>query len=491
MVKLLIQNPNTQWKNLCALVVLSLTAFNLSLLSRSQTDFLTAYRLSFGTDLWTDPVLVDDDFLIDKVREDPIPNPPLADGATTMASCLFIMDDNHRLVEWMAYHYYVLPLRYLIVAVDPRSRTSPTLVLNRWRAMGVHVLEWGEEDIWIGKEIITSFQDGFPLERQVQFYDTCSKQAKVDNRTWVTYHDTDEFIVYSHKGGEDHDEWEKLAEEEHQASKQRNKDRLHPTQLPPTTAEEGGMIRYFQREAAAGHEFFNRTCFSCVRLLYGGLDDHPNYAKNQLDDETNALLSGVVDPDRLDTIRYNQHALRNDRSANGLSKAIMDVSRIDFYAHKFTGVHRPIPELCPNPYLWAHESLLTVNHYIGTWEAYSFRDDSRRGGIRDYEKYQSKLSRIQDRTETVIVPWIGGFVRSVGREKARELLQGTGLPRDYQNTLTTEWGNTTSHWDAVDQALNTTMHGGTSTKNAVVPANQPGSNETTTTTSNHLEAGGV
>lgn len=48
--------------------------------------------------------------------EDPIPNPPVpADGYSTFSSCLLVMDDNHRLTEWLAYHYHVLPLRYMVV----------------------------------------------------------------------------------------------------------------------------------------------------------------------------------------------------------------------------------------------------------------------------------------------------------------------------------------------------------------------------------------
>jgi len=35
-----------------------------------------------------------------------------------LAACLVIKDDNDRLVEWIAYHYQVLPLRFLVVGVD-------------------------------------------------------------------------------------------------------------------------------------------------------------------------------------------------------------------------------------------------------------------------------------------------------------------------------------------------------------------------------------
>lgn len=42
------------------------------------------------------------------------------------------MDDNHPLIEWIAYHYYTLKLRYLVVAVDSNSKTTPDEILQRW-----------------------------------------------------------------------------------------------------------------------------------------------------------------------------------------------------------------------------------------------------------------------------------------------------------------------------------------------------------------------
>jgi hypothetical protein len=41
-----------------------------------------------------------------------------ADGHSTFSSCLLVMDDNHRLAEWLAYHYHVLPLRYMVVGTS-------------------------------------------------------------------------------------------------------------------------------------------------------------------------------------------------------------------------------------------------------------------------------------------------------------------------------------------------------------------------------------
>jgi hypothetical protein len=52
------------------------------------------------------------------------------------SACLLVMDDNHYLIEWLVYHYQSLPLKRLIVGVDLRSQTSPTMVLDRYRQRG-------------------------------------------------------------------------------------------------------------------------------------------------------------------------------------------------------------------------------------------------------------------------------------------------------------------------------------------------------------------
>ena len=51
----------------------------------------------------------------------------------SFAGCLLTRDDNQLLVEWIAYHYHVMPLRRLIIAVDPASVTSVYPVTNRWK----------------------------------------------------------------------------------------------------------------------------------------------------------------------------------------------------------------------------------------------------------------------------------------------------------------------------------------------------------------------
>ena len=62
-----------------------------------------------------------------------------------LAACLLVNDENPRLPEWLAYHYHILPLRALIITVDPSSRSSPIDILDRWKGM-IDVTIWDERD---------------------------------------------------------------------------------------------------------------------------------------------------------------------------------------------------------------------------------------------------------------------------------------------------------------------------------------------------------
>lgn len=61
-----------------------------------------------------------------------------------LSACLLVNDENPRMPEWLAYHWLVLPLRSLIVAVDPASRHDPKDILMQWKEMGVEVDIWND-----------------------------------------------------------------------------------------------------------------------------------------------------------------------------------------------------------------------------------------------------------------------------------------------------------------------------------------------------------
>ena len=63
----------------------------------------------------------------------------------SFSACLLVMDENFRLQEWIAYAYFTLRLRYIVVTVDPRSKQLPTKVLDLFRSeLNMTILEWSK-----------------------------------------------------------------------------------------------------------------------------------------------------------------------------------------------------------------------------------------------------------------------------------------------------------------------------------------------------------
>jgi hypothetical protein len=377
--------------------------------------------------------------------EEPIPNiEPPADGNRTFASCMLVMDDNHRLAEWIAYHYHVLPLRYMVVAIDPRSQTSPTWLLNRWRKMGVYIEVWSDKDFWQRDDLqLKPIPDNAVLQikrdrhrgRQKFFYRSCLKYLKERNRTWVALHDSDEYLVYNHAGGEKFEAWEEKMQQRHEksaAATVAGSQRVHPAHTPPTTAQEGAMLDYIRHEQAAGLHYFQSPCIGVPRLSFGATESTRRERRHD--------VPVGFDPELLDTLRWRNHAPRNDFVKNALGKVIMDVSRIDVAASPyFMSLHRPIKTICTAPWHNEWESGLRINHYLGSWESYSFRDDSRRGNERSLEQWEYKATTQSDLADDNIRPWLQGFVQTHGTRRAQKLLQDAGLPKNYRNKNDTKW----------------------------------------------------
>jgi len=372
-----------------------------------------------------------------------IPNPILPkDGTTHFSACLLVMDDNPRLAEWLAYHYHVLPLRYLIVAVDPRSQTSPTFLLNRWRRQGMVVEEWADHDFWqtknsTGKEPSRALDErtaDFQAKRdrhrgrQKYFYRTCLERMQAQNRSWVTLNDSDEYLVYNHAGGDDFASWQEHMQKRHEASSVHGSEpRMQPSMVPPTTGEEGRMIRYIEHERAAGLAYYQSPCIGVPRLQFGTGESSEMAVRARVPDSVADVAHS------LDTLQWRKHATRNDFIKNALGKVILDVSRLPLVAELpyFTSLHRPIKKLCPAPWNNEWESGLRINHYLGSWAAYSFRDDSRRGGERSREQWEYKAEQNQDQSDDIIRPWLTGFVKKHGPEQTKALLKDAGVPKHY------------------------------------------------------------
>lgn len=71
-------------------------------------------------------------------------------------------------------------------------------------------------------------------------------------------------------------------------------------------------------------------------------------------------------------------------------------------------------------------SFFRVNHYLDSFEAYSYRNDARAGKRQCKSCYDEKGREAAKQMDDDIRPWLKGFVDSVGHEKAKLLLAGAG-----------------------------------------------------------------
>lgn len=115
-----------------------------------------------------------------------------------VSACLLFNDDTHFLIEWMAYHWTTLPLRRLIVAIDPLSQTNPTTILRRWESF-MNISIW-EDDFYFNRfhrsSILRSAADvndtstiliNTHRQRQKMFYLQCMRNLKDEGQHWTAF----------------------------------------------------------------------------------------------------------------------------------------------------------------------------------------------------------------------------------------------------------------------------------------------------------------
>lgn len=319
----------------------------------------------------------------------------------SFAACLLVMDENPRLNEWLAYHYYTLPLRHLVLAADPRSKTSANDILDKWRPF-INITVWKDDDYMEGKWLARAKKSMHPnfnntndeatkihRQRQARFIESCSHRFKKANRTWVAYHDTDEYVVLdSHK--------------------------VNNTQA--LMREPGSILRFVKelREKDPNNTHFSKPCISLPRTTFGAIEStHEEMTKD---------VPPYVDAKQFNTLRF-RHSAAHNSDANGPPKGIADVSLMPSN-HKHFAVHRPLGHLCSSK--WVQETFLNVHHYIGSWELYSYRQNDARAEGRTKAKWEKKSRHKQKMNNDDTRPWIKGFTDWEPAHK--HLLQDTGPP---------------------------------------------------------------
>jgi hypothetical protein len=290
----------------------------------------------------------------------------------TFAACLLIKDDNDILNEWIAYHYHVLNLRFIIVATDPFSQTSPSEVLEQWRQPPFYmsIVEWKDQDympeyflqgkydqvpsflpahlhknpkssVWHKHQLKTNPDDETVVKnisvkeikedlvhinnhrfRQATFVSHCFRLFQQQQRhTWVIHIDTDEYMVIN--------------------PRLRARPRAVKGVPLPTIPHAGSVVQFLQDM----YEFYPKrllpSCLMMPTILFGATENY-----------NATLLAKLPSPHlwnrtRFESLRWTYHADLKEGIANGLQKAIVDVSTLPddhpiFVTQLIKSVHQPL-----------------------------------------------------------------------------------------------------------------------------------------------------
>mmetsp|Transcript_25628 Transcript_25628/g.56095 ORF Transcript_25628/g.56095 Transcript_25628/m.56095 type:complete len:509 (+) Transcript_25628:112-1638(+) len=342
------------------------------------------------------------------------------------ACCLLIKDSNSWLTEWIAYHILVLPMKELIVAVDPHSVQSPLSILRRFNAstsgLDLDITLWHDEDYLadVINEMPLYPPLGAPphlwtdrirqryLFRQNIFMSRCLAEIQrrrssggergENGAEWVFLHDVDEFITF-HRDGIN----------------------VLGKELMPQYGE-GTILDYIK---ATQHDtksiFYSEPCLPIPRLLFG--------SKESSKEQISSNVPPGFDPLQFNTLRYRHHVSEGSPSLSGFVKPIINVRRSsrDAFDVPATDPHCPyhkVGQICRNYTIMHHlkgydDSPLIMNHYVGSWEAFSF-------GRKWFLERFNETKEVSGGQKDEIRPWLSAFVGRFGSAKAAMLLEGAG-----------------------------------------------------------------
>uniref|UniRef100_A0A7S3VFB4 Glycosyl transferase 64 domain-containing protein n=1 Tax=Chaetoceros debilis TaxID=122233 RepID=A0A7S3VFB4_9STRA len=333
----------------------------------------------------------------------------------SFAACILIMDDNHRLIEWLAYHYHTMPLRRVIVMIDPRSKTSPLPVLNRWE-------KYMKMDLWSDNDLFTveELKDRADKEmiknhrsRQRAFNVKCLTTLKEEGAKWTLMTDVDEYTRINPRALD-------------------SSEGIYQTDIAPMQlSEPGSILKMLNKGVDLNDERLHaqewKACIPVSRVQLSGTESSDEEVNNKFPKE----LEPTILAKDFDTFRWRYSGVDTITAKDGVlpGKTFIDVSSIpDSEMWRLIGdPHRPIDKLCKGGNVWlnTNETMFVADHILGTLESYSLRDDSRffdRVLTWQQRKEVGGLTDLHDELR----PWLSGFIDTMGIGESRRLLANVG-----------------------------------------------------------------
>jgi hypothetical protein len=375
-------------------------------------------------------------------------NPPPTNR--TMNACLFIMDDTIRLVEWLAYHYTVLPLGHLIVAIDPKSKRINQInqILEMWREYitidafyndtfltldpydGWGRAIWAKNDRprgWFKNKDGYTYRSQAHKRRQNFFTSFCFGDLyEKKKRDWTLLTDTDEFVTFNYRdpGTEDATRYDSIT-----SFKSKDEvDRERASNLPirdllPNLTQHVTIAQHL----AAYEKVWSTTEQQTPRCLRV-----PGLTFSSHESNSSIIASDVpkgFDGSTLMTLRQRQHAAKD----GSFSKAMLNLKTATgkdwFQFGSVLNVHTPNRRMCGRTSKQGFSgsgadyisSLFRIHHYkAGTIESYLERAGDWRGGGLWRFYFDRNMEPVGENSD--LTPWFKWFVTKVGIDSANQLL---------------------------------------------------------------------
>jgi len=162
----------------------------------------------------------------------------------------------------------------------------------------------------------------------------------------------------------------------------------------PELDQPGSLLRFIQQVVDVTGDLVNYPCISMLRVLFGSQESSMEATQAEVPKEFNGTA--------FETMRWRYHGLPHDKTLHGQPKVILDVGAIPekYFVREapIFSIHRPMRQYCPKiselSFGNFRKQPIGVNHYLGSWERYSGRRDSRRS--RDVYDHKAGASRGHD-----------------------------------------------------------------------------------------------
>jgi hypothetical protein len=311
------------------------------------------------------------------------------DGASSFSSCLVVPEEGlAKLPEWLAYHYYTMNLRYLVIYLPDQAPDTDGLatteLLQKWKLM-MKVVSWTTPTLDAKTAAVTTAtglanEDNATLfrRREASFYHHCAIHMQNNNRGLVGFQRVNEYAAINQEA---------------------------ITNAPSLITKPGSVLRLLQY--ARTKNVADSTCVTTYKTQFSAVGSKV--------EEIKAATPESLQGHDLDTVRW-QWQQKSRKPQRG--KAIVDVSAIsNLQATSKQRVDYTFAPYCPRT--------LSRSHAVIRMHVYPLSSDNEVPSLSDpADPIVPKQQQLVLNTE--VTPWVRAFVDYVGPETAVLLLESIG-----------------------------------------------------------------